>query len=174
MPAQQAAPPTVGAALGARSNVSIADRTSSIAKPSSQSSQGVSIRAELIGSDCCSGVGLVARGSAPVLALCRKLIEAGDNSTTALEVWCCNTLTLTIRPIDEGARLEVSPRGVGFVRRPDVRGSSYVAQNHLQASSPSPETADVAVLVHRPRHARTRLFALTQNCLGRRKASLVS
>jgi hypothetical protein len=133
MPAQKAAPPTVASVLGAQGNVSITGRTSSIANPSSKPPQAVSIRAELIGSDCCSALGITACCSAPVLALCRKLVEAGNNSETPLEVWRRNTLVLTIRSIGEGAKIEASPRGVGFVHRPDVRGSSYVAQNHLPA-----------------------------------------
>ena len=127
---RKAAPPTPQQWLGAQGNVSIADRTSSIANLSSQSPQAALIRAELIGSDCCSALGIAAYCSAPVLALCRKLVEAGNNSATPLEVWRRHTLALSVRSIGEGANLEASPRGVGFVRRPDVRGNSHVAQNH--------------------------------------------
>ena len=35
------------------------------------------IRAELIGSDLCTAAGYVARGTAPILAMCRKLVAAG-------------------------------------------------------------------------------------------------
>ena len=91
--------------------------------------QAASIRAELIGSDCCSALGIAAYCSAPVLALCRKLIGAGHDSATPLEVWRRDTLALSVRSIGDGAKLEASPRGVGFVHRPDVRGGSHIAQN---------------------------------------------
>jgi hypothetical protein len=142
MRSRKATPPRPQQRLGAQGNVSMADRTSSIAKPSSQSAQAVSIRAELIGSDCCSALGLVAHGSAPVFALCRKLVDAGDNSATPLEVWRCDTLALTIRSIGEGAKVEVSPRGVGFVHRPDVRGGSHVAQKSWLAAPSADVDAD--------------------------------
>jgi len=136
MATRKAAPPRPQQRLGAQGNVSIADRTSSTANPSSQSPQAVSIRAELIGSDCCSALG-IAYCSAPVLALCRKLVEAGNNSATPLEVWRRDTLALSVRSIGEGAKLEASPRGVGFVHRPDVRGGSHVAQNQRLPLSPN-------------------------------------
>jgi hypothetical protein len=128
MGARKAAPPRPRRALGAKGNVSIADRTSSIANPSSQSSQATSIRAELIASNCCSAHGIAAYCSAPALALCRKLVEAGYNPRMPLEVWRRNTLALTMRSIGEGAKLEASPRGVGFVHRPNVRGGAQVAR----------------------------------------------
>ena len=97
--AQKAARPRPRQRSGARGNVTIADRTSSTANPSSQSPQAVSIRAELIGSDCCSALGIAAYCSAPVLALCRKLIGAGHDSATPLEVWRRDTLALSVRSI---------------------------------------------------------------------------
>src|SRR5215469_15190759 len=78
-------------------------------------------RAELIGS-ACSALGITARGTTPVLALCRLLVEAGHDPATPLEAWRGSTLCLRIRRIGEAAQLEPSPRGVGFVRRPGVRG----------------------------------------------------
>jgi hypothetical protein len=47
----------------------------------------VAIRAELFGADCCKNLGIEARGAAPVLALCRKLVEAGINRALALEAY---------------------------------------------------------------------------------------
>src|SRR5262249_5476870 len=79
------------------------------------------IFAELIGSDRCSELGMTARGTTPVLALCRGLIEAGHDPMTSLEAWRGLTLCLRIRRIGEAAQLEPSPRGAGFVRgRPPV------------------------------------------------------
>jgi hypothetical protein len=86
------------------------------------------IFAELIGSDHCSALGMTARSTAPVLGLCRRLIEAGHEPATPLEAWRGPTLCLRIRHIGEAAQLEPSPRGVGFVRRPGVRGGPPVTQ----------------------------------------------
>jgi hypothetical protein len=44
------------------------------------------IRAEIIGT-ICTALGITAHGSAPVLALCRKLVEAGHDPATPLEAW---------------------------------------------------------------------------------------
>jgi hypothetical protein len=38
------------------------------------------IRADIVGSDTCHALGCTVRASAPVLALCRKLVEAGHGS----------------------------------------------------------------------------------------------
>jgi|SRR5262249_7021695 len=86
------------------------------------------IRAELIGSDRCSALGMTARSTTPVLALCRLLVEAGHDPVMPLEAWRGSTLCLRIRRIGEAAQLEPSPRGVGFVRHSDVRGRPPVAK----------------------------------------------
>ena len=79
------------------------------------------IGAELIGSDRCSALGMTARGTTPVLGLCRLLVEAGLDPITPLEAWRGSTLCLRVRRIGEAAQLELSPRGAGFVRgRPPV------------------------------------------------------
>jgi hypothetical protein len=77
------------------------------------------IRAELIGSDRCSALGIVARSTTPVLALCRRLVEAGHDSATPLEVWRGTTLCLRVRSIGEGAQLTVEDdrRGRPRLRR---------------------------------------------------------
>jgi hypothetical protein len=86
------------------------------------------IRAELISSDRCSALGIVARSTTPVLALCRRLVEAGRDPATPLEAWRGPILCLRIRRIGEAAQLEPSPRGVGFVCCPGVRGRPPVAK----------------------------------------------
>jgi hypothetical protein len=63
-------------------------------------------RAELSGGRC-SAVGITANGNAPVLALCRRLIEAGHDPTLPLEAYRGMTLCLRVRSIGEGARLTV-------------------------------------------------------------------
>jgi hypothetical protein len=65
------------------------------------------IRADLTGSSSCTAVGVTARGNAPGLALCRRLVEAGHDPATRLEVYRGTTLALRIRSIGEGAKLTV-------------------------------------------------------------------
>ena len=101
---------------------------SSIANPTSQSPQAASIRADLIGSDCCSALGLAVYRPAPVLALCRKLVEAGYKSVTPLEVWRRDTLALTVRSIGEGSGLRIGTHGVGFECLSGCTGSPPVEE----------------------------------------------
>jgi hypothetical protein len=77
------------------------------------------IRAELAGSDTATALGVVANSSSPVLALCRKLLEAGHDHATPLEAWRGDTLCLHIRSIGEAAELRVNPKGTGFVKGPN-------------------------------------------------------
>src|SRR5262245_59321999 len=77
------------------------------------------IRAELIDSDRCSALGMTERSSAPVLALCRRLVEAGHDSATPLEAWRGDVLCLRIRSIGEAAQLTIEDdqRGRPRLRR---------------------------------------------------------
>jgi hypothetical protein len=63
------------------------------------------IRVELARSDCATALGIVVRGSAPVINLCRKLIDAGCDPATPLEAWRGSTLALRIRSIGEAGAL---------------------------------------------------------------------
>jgi len=65
------------------------------------------IPATLIGSDRCSAEGISVRGYAPVLSLCRALIEAGHDPGRALHAHRGGVLALVVRSIGEGARLTV-------------------------------------------------------------------
>lgn len=67
----------------------------------------------------CQGEGTIARGSAPVLALCRALIKAGHDPAKPLEAWRGDTLALRVRTIGEGARLRVATHCVGFETIPE-------------------------------------------------------
>jgi hypothetical protein len=71
------------------------------------------IHAELIGSDTCTALGIASRSSAPVLAMCRALVDAGHNSSSRLDAYRGDVLCLRVRSIGEGARLEVA-EGIGF------------------------------------------------------------
>ena len=77
------------------------------------------IRATLIGSDHCEVDGIVARGHAPVLGLCRALLAAGYDPRRPLHAYRGDTVALKIRSIREGARLTVEDnrRGTPSFRR---------------------------------------------------------
>lgn len=67
----------------------------------------VPIWATIIGSDCCEAEGITAHGSAPVLALCRALIEAGYDPERPLHAHRGGVLALAVRSIGEGALFTV-------------------------------------------------------------------
>jgi len=118
MGSQKAAPPRPQQWLGAQGNVSIVDRTSSVAKPLSQQSQAaVPLRAELIGNTC-AAAGITGCGSSPVLALCRALIATSHEPSHALHVYRGEVLALSVRSISEGVQLTV---------REDRAGPRFVA-----------------------------------------------
>jgi hypothetical protein len=75
------------------------------------------VRAELIGDTTAIAAGVTARGRAPVLALCRLLIEAGHNPDLPLEAYRGDVLCLRVRSIGVAARLTVDEsHGCRFVR----------------------------------------------------------
>jgi hypothetical protein len=90
------------------------------------------VRAELRGDAEASACGLTVRNSSPVLALCRKLIEAGHDPAERLEAYRGDVLCLTVRSIGEAAGLEVS--GVGFIRHPERRIAPPVRPARLPAT----------------------------------------
>ena len=77
------------------------------------------IIARLCGSDTCDAEGIVVRGNAPVLAMCRKLIEAGFDPARSLEAYRGDMLCLKVRSIGEGAALTVedNKQGTPVLRR---------------------------------------------------------
>jgi hypothetical protein len=94
------------------------------------------IHAELIGSDTCTCAGLTAHGNAPVLVLCRRLLEAGHDPAARLEAWRGGALCLIVRSIGEGARLDVDDSGTPRFRRyrsPAEKG--LVAAGHSAAGA---------------------------------------
>jgi hypothetical protein len=86
------------------------------------------IRAELVGSDSCSALGIPVKADTPVLALCRKLVEAGHNPATPLEAYRSHALCLRVRSIGEAAALEVNSKGTGFKPARAVRIASLMRQ----------------------------------------------
>jgi hypothetical protein len=89
---------------------------------------GQATRAELVGSDSCSALGITISSSSPVLALCRKLVQAGYDPTTPLEAYRGETLCLRVRSIGEGAQLEINGQGTGFRRGHDGGRASSMRQ----------------------------------------------
>jgi hypothetical protein len=88
----------------------------------------LTVRAQLLGDHTCSALGITVSSGAPVLALCRKLVEAGHDPSLPLEAWRGDTLCLWVRSIGEGGQLEIAGNGVGF-RRPSKMGTaSHVRQ----------------------------------------------
>jgi len=71
------------------------------------------VSAELIGSDTASAMGLTVRAAAPMLMLCRKLIEAGIDPGRPLHAYRRNVLCLIVRSISAGAALTVKERPFG-------------------------------------------------------------
>jgi hypothetical protein len=74
------------------------------------------IRAELFGSDTCKVAGITAIDTAPVLALCRKLLAAGVSPDRTVEVYRGAELAFTIASVGQAANLEINGHGTGFRR----------------------------------------------------------
>jgi hypothetical protein len=87
------------------------------------------IRADLAGSDSCSALGLTINSSSPVLALCRKLVQAGHDPAWPLEAYRGDVLCLRVRSIGDGARLEISGEGTGFRQRRQPDAAPSIAPN---------------------------------------------
>ena len=71
------------------------------------------IRAELSSDSYATALGVTVRSPSPVLALCRKLIEAGYDPGTPLEAYRGDTLCLRVRSIGEAARLRMDTDKTG-------------------------------------------------------------
>ena len=77
----------------------------------SHAARPATIRAELIGSDECTALGITVHSFAPVLASCRQLIDAGHDPDRALHAYRGDTLCLTVKSISTGARLRNQRQG---------------------------------------------------------------
>jgi hypothetical protein len=97
-------------------------------------SRAHAVRADLIGSDTCTANGLTARGPAPVLALCRILIQHGHNTDDPMEVYRNGTLSFRVASLREGARFTVEDDKMG---RPRFR---LWRERRGGAASPSEKT----------------------------------
>jgi hypothetical protein len=93
------------------------------------------IRADLIGADTCTALGLTCKSSSPVLALCRALIAAGHDSATPLDAYRGETLCLRVRSIGEAANIEVNGNTrFTFVGERKRRTAPPMRQNRRGAS----------------------------------------
>jgi hypothetical protein len=99
-------PGAAGTALRASEIDELAGRVFSETKPLHNFDQAP-IQVTLLGSDRCEANGIVARGHAPVLGLCRALLAAGHHQNRPLLAYRGDTLALVIQSIGEGARLAV-------------------------------------------------------------------
>lgn len=88
------------------------------------------IRAELKGDDRALACGFVVRTGSPLLALCRKLVDADYDPSTPLEAYRGDTLCLRVRSIGEAAGLEIKG-GCRFVRARKPRTASPMRQNRV-------------------------------------------
>ena len=80
------------------------------------------IRAQLVG-DTCTALGITAKSDSPVLALCRKLVDAGRDPSAPLEAYRGDILALRVKSIGQGAHLkvDVAPTGRPFFKRDKSR-----------------------------------------------------
>jgi hypothetical protein len=103
------------------------------------------IRAKLIGSDQCTAVGMTAIGNVPALVLCRELLAAGINPDTALEIYRAGILSLRVRSIAAGAKLDVNDeRFVPYRSRPGPAGRARAAPPMRQTERPATPMAEAA------------------------------
>jgi len=107
--------------------------------------EGQAIIAELIGSNTCTAAGVTVVDHVPVLALCRALVKAGQDSNRPLHAYRGHVLCLSVRSIGEGARLTVEDDRYGRprLRRWRDRARRYGAaplarQIRDTATTPSP------------------------------------
>jgi hypothetical protein len=77
------------------------------------------IRAELIGSRTCTAAGITVVDHAPVLSLCRALINAAQDPNRPLHAYRGNKICLRLHSIGQGAQLTVEDdrRGRPRLRR---------------------------------------------------------
>ena len=74
------------------------------------------VRADLIGDNVARACGIVAHNGAPLLKLCRLLVDAGFDPNQPLEAWRDDVLCLRVGAIGQAAALEVNGEGGGFRR----------------------------------------------------------
>jgi hypothetical protein len=91
-----------------------------------------------LGNDRCAALGIIGRGAAPALELCRKLITSGIDPQTPLHVYRGPVLALIIRAIGEGAELTVQTdsRGTPRFQKYRIRGGTAPPVAPIAATLP--------------------------------------
>jgi hypothetical protein len=97
------------------------------------------IIATLSGSDTATALGITAQSTSPVLELCKKLIAAGHDPGTPLQVYRSGTLCLHVRSIGEASQLRVGGHGIGFERDRECGGSPPVSQSIPASTTAAPQ-----------------------------------
>jgi hypothetical protein len=126
------------------------------------------IRAILVGSDLCQAEGHVIRHNAPVLGMCRLLVELGYDPTRPLYAYRGDMLAMKISSIGYGAKFTVEegpgpPRMVRF--RADARFPKRGGSQ--DASEPSAGVPEPPKAKTRHRGSARRLAALAGEPDGR-------
>ena len=112
-------------------------------KTKNRSRTGV-IRAELFGDGTAAAAGITMTGSAPILALCRKLVAAKHDPDQSLAAYRGDTLALRVRSIGKAANLEIDGKGCGFKCRaavgigPSIAKSGSASAGHRPKPKPAP------------------------------------
>jgi hypothetical protein len=114
------------------------------------------IRAEISGGDTAVALGIRARAYAPILALCRKLVEAGHDPRRRLHACRGGVLALRVRSIGEAADLEINGHGTGFKQ---ARDGGTAPPSGYSGSPTVPTRADAAAI-----GLAAALAAIPRNC----------
>lgn len=113
---------------------------------------GEPIRATLLGDNVCEAEDQTARGPTPVLALCRKLVEARFDPGRPLHAYRGEVLCLIVRSIGKGAGLTVDEHnGTRFAKwKPFFRSavSSRIAPAKRRASTLAQPPAALCPMPH--------------------------
>jgi hypothetical protein len=103
-----------------------------VSKRQDSKNQQPTIRAKLFGSTTCTCVGLTVCADAPVLEMCRKLVQLGLDPKTKLDVFQHGTHSITVGEISPAAELKIAGNGVGFVTKRRRQASPTVIASPLQ------------------------------------------
>jgi hypothetical protein len=106
--------------------------------------RNLELRADPIGNDTASAAGITAHSTAPVLVLCRQLVEAGHDPATPLHAYRGATLALKVRSIGEAAGLEINGKGNGFRRVREVDAAPLVRNSASVGSKTPPRSTGAA------------------------------
>ena len=113
----------------------------------SNASTQTAIRAELISSTSCTAVGITVVDHAPVLALCRALVTAGQDPNRPLHAYRGDVLCLRVRSIGQAAQLTVEDDRHG---RPRLRRWRNRSRGVWRSPASPPKARAMSAWHHRP------------------------